>query len=149
MMYGADALTTRPMLYTNPIAEPRSAVGNSSLAITLKPLKYPVPKNPTRGPISSSAFGLRTSANAGTSSAHQQIADVGVLAAEPVGQIAKDDIAQEVPTCITIVHVEVATMLSPRPPSATGIERNRGTQVNRPHQANSVAAFMLAQIRTL
>jgi hypothetical protein len=33
------ALRTRPMLYTNPIAEPRSAVGNSSLAITLKPLK--------------------------------------------------------------------------------------------------------------
>ena len=50
---------------------------------------------------------------------------------------------------MTIVHPEVSTMLKPRPPSATDMERKRGIQVNSPHQANSVAAFMVAQMSTL
>ena len=40
-------------------------------------------------------------------------------------------------------------MLRPRPPSATGMERKRGTQVKSPHQAKSAAAFMVAQMSTL
>ena len=47
MRYGAAALSTRPTLYTKPMAEARRAVGKSSLAITLNPLKSPVPKKPT------------------------------------------------------------------------------------------------------
>src|ERR1035438_9879292 len=40
-------------------------------------------------------------------------------------------------------------MLKPRPPSATDIDKNRGTQVNSPHQAKSAAAFMVAEMSTL
>ena len=40
-------------------------------------------------------------------------------------------------------------MLRPRPPSAVDMERNRGSQVKSPHQAKSVAAFMLAHTSML
>ena len=54
---GAAALATRPRLYVNPCAVARTAVGYTSAVTAPNPLKKPVPKHATNGPINSSASG--------------------------------------------------------------------------------------------
>src|SRR5207253_4693389 len=56
---------------------------------------------------------------------------------------------KNVPVCIIMVQADVPTTLNPRPPSLAGMERKRGTQVNSPHHAKSVAAFMLEHTSVL
>ena len=59
MTNGAAALRSLPLLYVTPSAVARMAVGNISDATAPKPLKYPVPKNATKGPSTSSNIGSR------------------------------------------------------------------------------------------